>query len=715
MARDLISRILGRVDYSPASNGTKAAEPPAQKADGAAPTDVKAESIAFFSPTSDLRQIVRIGPLATSETDEVTRHTAFSAAIYAYAAMTWRAEKYSEPPIFVGELTDDDEFEWMPDHDLAALLDHPHPDLDMGELFYQTRLYRDATGAALWVKDLDRAGRIGRLTPFSADEFTVERADGRMFGQFHVQTANGSKTLPAERCVYFREPGPSPWGRGVAPLDVALQTLNMGKQATATVKSILKNALFPSVVVQAHPEWNPSEIEFERWKAMLDAYGETEHKGKPLGLTGGGSASVVSMSLKDLIPSEILDRVESNVSAAFRVPPIVLQFKVGLENSPWSQMEEARRSVTQDLLVPMWTRDGKKMTAQLLRAPTEPGRAELDTDPHHHIRFALTEVAALQPDRIQQTEQAKNSTEFARIRDLRQIAGLEPLEDSDPRNEIIPGLQGPGPSETLEETRTASARPDIATKADDGTRAIQWYDFELFTKAEAPGWIGPVLEALNGQREEIEALAADLLTETDGVIDARDVQAFIEAADEYLDTEGKALLRERLGPLIEQTATRAVRRVSARLGIDFGLLQPGILTYTESEAALLVTGATDTSKEAIRSALNQSLEAGESIGKMTRRIQDIGFDRDRARLIARTETTRVSNGAQRRSMQDWSATTSQTVEKTWLSSRDSRVRASHLAVDGDTVPIDQPFSNGLMEPSEPNCRCTLLYDVTEDD
>ena len=58
------------------------------------------------------------------------------------------------------------------------------------------------TGAALWVKDTDRAGRIARLTPFHADEFeaTVESVDGR--------------TVVLDRTYFYAESGGQPADRG---------------------------------------------------------------------------------------------------------------------------------------------------------------------------------------------------------------------------------------------------------------------------------------------------------------------------------------------------------------------------------------------------------------------------------------------------------------------------------------------------------------------
>ena len=710
---DRIGRLLGTYHADPA---WKRMAGVAVSANGkAAPVEAKAAPVppVSFIPRDSHGNTIESPFYLPRDAEQVSRSTAFAAAVYAYAAMTWRAEKYAEPPLYVAELTDDDEYEWQTDHDLAELLDYPHPDLDMGELLYQTRLYRDATGRASWVKDLDRAGRVRRLTPFHGDEFTVERAAGRIFGRFRVRTATGELVLPAERVVYFREPGPGGWDDVVAPLDVALGVLNLGQRATASVKAVLKNALLPSVVIQTDPEWAPDEQEFERFKALIDAYAETHRKGKPFVLTGGGKATVVSLSLKDLLPGEILDRVEANVAAAFRVPPIVLQFLVGLENSPWSQMEEARRSVTQDLLVPMWTRDQKKLTAQLLRAPADVDRQPVDPNPRHYIRFELGEVQALQPDRSAQAETAERMQSYARVRDLRQLAGLEPLDDNDPRNDVIPGLVMPFAPPPQEAAKHA-APPE--TKADDdAAKDLAWARFDAATKAQEPTWRAAVAAQLERDRDEIARLATEHLATTKQDDPPADAGAFLRALGDYLTGPAKTAWREVVAPLIASTGEAAVRRIATELPVAWDVLQPGLLDYTEREAAWLITQVTDTTRQAVRDALAAGLEAGDGIDALAARIRssDAAFGPARAELIARTETTRVTNGAQRESLAAYASSEGVTVLKTWLATRDSRTRDEHRALDGTTVGIDQAFPNGLQAPGEPNCRCTLIYSVED--
>jgi uncharacterized protein with gpF-like domain len=59
--------------------------------------------------------------------------------------------------------------------------------------------------------------------------------------------------------------------------------------------------------------------------------------------------------------------------------------------------------------------------------------------------------------------------------------------------------------------------------------------------------------------------------------------------------------------------------------------------------------------------------------------------------------------------------------KEWLTQQDDRVRDSHAEIDGETVGLDDVFSNGLECPGDENgdpedvinCRCSLLYHSDE--
>lgn len=99
-----------------------------------------------------------------------------------------------------------------------------------------------------------------------------------------------------------------------------------------------------------------------------------------------------------------------------------------------------------------------------------------------------------------------------------------------------------------------------------------------------------------------------------------------------------------------------------------------------------------------------------------------------AKVVDMNETAAIRNartmvtGAENKGRQDSYARAEADgiiLERTWLATNDSRTRHSHAVLDGETKPIDTPFSNGLMYPGDPNgrpeevwnCRCTVAAKV----
>jgi hypothetical protein len=86
-----------------------------------------------------------------------------------------------------------------------------------------------------------------------------------------------------------------------------------------------------------------------------------------------------------------------------------------------------------------------------------------------------------------------------------------------------------------------------------------------------------------------------------------------------------------------------------------------------------------------------------------------------AQMLARTDLNGLANGGS-----VMAAKLAGVERKRWLTAHDERVRPTHAAADGQTVPVGQPFSVGgehLQHPGDPsgsnaevaNCRCTVTY------
>lgn len=119
----------------------------------------------------------------------------------------------------------------------------------------------------------------------------------------------------------------------------------------------------------------------------------------------------------------------------------------------------------------------------------------------------------------------------------------------------------------------------------------------------------------------------------------------------------------------------------------------------------------------IQSVMTQSILQGEPIPKIAKRLAETVGERNMHSAIrnARTMTTSAENAGR---LDSYRRAKDMGIEvmKTWVATLDDRTRHSHEMVDGETVDVDEPFSNGLMFPADPdgdpeevyNCRCTLV-------
>lgn len=124
-------------------------------------------------------------------------------------------------------------------------------------------------------------------------------------------------------------------------------------------------------------------------------------------------------------------------------------------------------------------------------------------------------------------------------------------------------------------------------------------------------------------------------------------------------------------------------------------------------------------KKKINGAILAGIRKGESIDKIAFRLQNVaGMDKAQAIRNARTMIT----GARNRGVYERGKDMEEMgfkVTKTWMTARDSRVRDSHKAMEGEEVNLLDYFSNDLMYPGDPdgapeevyNCRCAMAINL----
>ena len=123
----------------------------------------------------------------------------------------------------------------------------------------------------------------------------------------------------------------------------------------------------------------------------------------------------------------------------------------------------------------------------------------------------------------------------------------------------------------------------------------------------------------------------------------------------------------------------------------------------------------------VNSAITQGLLQGETIPQIAERLANVAsMSATTAMRAARTTVTSAENSGRLDSYRRAQGL-GISVKKRWLATLDTRTRSSHRMLDGESVPVDEEFSNGLMYPADPdgpgteiyNCRCTMIADLSE--
>lgn len=126
----------------------------------------------------------------------------------------------------------------------------------------------------------------------------------------------------------------------------------------------------------------------------------------------------------------------------------------------------------------------------------------------------------------------------------------------------------------------------------------------------------------------------------------------------------------------------------------------------------------------VKNSVTQGIIQGESVDQITDRLITnlCSQNESKMRMFARTSITGAQNAGRIEQMHDAEGMGIK-VKKRWLATLDDRTRDTHARLDGDTIPVDERFSNGLEYPGDPhgdpgevyNCRCTLIqiYDGIE--
>jgi SPP1 gp7 family putative phage head morphogenesis protein len=149
-------------------------------------------------------------------------------------------------------------------------------------------------------------------------------------------------------------------------------------------------------------------------------------------------------------------------------------------------------------------------------------------------------------------------------------------------------------------------------------------------------------------------------------------------------------------------------------GFAFDRTNPNAVAKVQEQAADLITGISETTREQIKELVEQAFtDPDMDVHSLADEIDNIIDDPDRAETIARTEVMQAANDGQ---LEAWDQAQEDGLltgqeQKEWIVTPDDRLCPVCEPMDGVTVGIDEDFDvdGDEMEgpPAHPNCRCTI--------
>lgn len=589
---------------------------------------------------------------------------------------------------------------------------------------HETYLMIKGEGAA--IIERGAAGYPVELWPIPPHWMTdIPRLD---FPYYTIRSRDGLQmTVPIEDVFLVRQLNPlDPYGRGLGDAEAVADEIETDEYMAKWAKKFFWNDATPPVLMSAP---GITQDEYNRFKAAWD----DQHRGV-------GNAHKMGIIPRDVTVNKLVDSqremdftqsrkdLRDGVNAHFGVPPEILGI---VENSNRATATQAKIIYAENVLTPRLLARQDAINTQLLPAWGEDLLWEYDDIVPEDTEFRL------------QMSNAGLSGSAIMVDEWREQNGFDPLPNGAGQVLFVPYASIPTKPEELTQTMRESdgltpsedlfppsgTPPETLTGAKGVSRRRQQIAHRermraLLTQERAArqtvnrfftSQLSEITAAMESGRKDASEDFWQRISSGQGLtFDVTAIRAAaMDALNQLIDwnQQDETLLRT-LNPVWEEAFNTGAKSIEQNFGIT-AVRAPRLTDYLRQQGLKRVRGINETTRDKIASALADGIEAGESTAQLVKRIQQHlpDMQAERAAAIATSEAHTSMQAGSFAQMQYGGCTT-----KTWITAGDEDVRDSHRSQNGVTVPIDQPFPNGLMYPGDPsgspgeiiNCRCDMI-------
>lgn len=556
------------------------------------------------------------------------------------ACIGWIQRTFPEAPVRIVSINAQGEEVPQDDHALKLLLDTPNP-FYPGELLWSATLAdRTADGNAYWLKVRSGAGRVVQLWWVPHTMMEPKWPDnGTEFISHYEYTPDVTPIrIDTADVVHFR------WGldprnprKGCSPLKSLLREIFTDDEAGNYTASMLRNTGVPPVVISPGKDAKPTQDELEEVKNTYVQRTTGDQRGMPIVMRGETSIQVLGFNPQQMDMRMARRVPEERVSAVLGIPAAVVGLGTGLENTKvGATMAQMREQAYESNIIPTQRLMGAELRTQLLPDFGDVRKLRLE--------FDLSQVRVLQADQNDLHTRAREDLNAGgvTVNEFREMIDLEPLDG--PAGDVlyVPiGVTPTHPDEMMAAPAPAAPPPSLPGQP------AKVHALPARREHKDAGTIGAALRRLrtrlqpSAERDLVRFLAAQAERVVGRLGGKR--KADLPTPEELLGPDEEKRLRAILEAIHQRMLQGVHGLVEDALGIAFDLDDATTRAFLTA-AGSQIAGITETTRQAVRDALQAGQAEGEGLSELAARIRDLpAFNQARGQLVARTELGHASN------------------------------------------------------------------------
>lgn len=624
---------------------------------------------------------------------------ALDISLYTDRAISKRAEKVGE----VEWVVKDRNGEPILGHKLIDVLNYPNEFFSGPQFWKLAQTYYDVLGSVYIVKDVGRelfeSSRVKALHLLRPDLVTPAfSADKSEILRYEYQVEGGGKiTYDARQVIWIYNPDPKNPLQGRSLLKSGIQTIQTEVQISAYHSRVLENGGKVEGVFKVKTP-RLTEQQLKELKAQYHKeYADARKAGTPLFLGGDTEYVRTGLTPDELSYLEAKKLTLEDIVMMTGVPkPLLGSF----DDIQYSNADAAIRIFLRETIKPLITNLATSLDRTLV--------GDMET-----LTFVDPTPENLD-DKLKETEAGIRS-HFMTVNEARRRHNLEEVPEGDvimvPFN-LLP-LGTPSritPPADGEKSIQVKSTKEIEHPLRDPERRKAYGEMRVKKEdARIDRFEPEVVRYFNDQRDRlIKSIDTRKSFKVKGLID----ETF------NIQVEAK-LAKSSLLPILTELLIEAGEDAVAFAESTYSFnVTADVRSWMDNRAEEFTRTINETTYKKLATEFALSFETGETRDELIERIRNV-YDNQistgRAASIARTE---VHSASQYGTLQGYKQAGLET--KIWVSVIDPFTRgaditdeADHISLDGEEVPVDMPFSNGLMFPGDPkggpaetiNCRC----------